>query len=161
MRNMNSETVKAWTISALVAMALVAASPMARAADDPANIVKYRRTVMQTIAGHINAIAGIVKGKVSFPAHIAPHARAMHAMSNLLYDIFPEGTGVGKTRAKPEIWQEPVKFRAAIDAFRSESGRLALIAEGGDLAAIGAQLKKVGKACGGCHKPFRQKKKKQ
>jgi cytochrome c556 len=33
------------------------------------------------------------------------------------------------------------------------------VAGGGDVGAIGAQLKNLGKACGGCHKPFRAEKK--
>jgi cytochrome c556 len=32
------------------------------------------------------------------------------------------------------------------------------VAASRDVGAIGAQLKNMGKACGGCHKPFRQKK---
>lgn len=147
-------------IGLALAAAIVAAAGGAGAADDPANVIKYRRIVMGSMSNHISAIAGIVKGKVSYASHIAAHARAMHAMSNLLLDIFPEGSDIGKTRAKPEIWSQRAKFEDAVAAFRSESGKLALIADSGDMAAIGAQLKVVGKTCGGCHKPFRKKKKK-
>lgn len=128
------------------------------AANEPENVIKYRQSVMQAITGHIGAIAGVVKGEVTYNQHIAAHARAMHATSMMLLDIFPEGSGVGETRAKPEIWQNWTKFEAAAKALQTTSGELARIAEGGDMAAIGAQLGEVGKACGGCHKPFRKEK---
>ena len=144
----------------VLAAAIALAAGAAGAADDPANVIKYRRIVMGAISNHISAIAGIVKGKVSYTSHIAAHARAMHEMSTLLLDIFPEGSGVGKTRAKPEIWTQRAKFEDAIAAFREASGKLADIADSGDMAAIFAQVKRVGKTCGGCHKPFRKKKKK-
>ena len=57
-----------------------------------------------------------------------------------------------------EIWQDKAKFEAAAKALQTATGELVSLAESGDLAAVGAQLQKVGQACGGCHKPFRKKK---
>ncbi len=79
-------------------------------------------------------------------------------MSLMLEDVFPEGTDVGDTRAKPEIWQDKAKFETAVKALQTATGELVSLAESGNLAAVGAQLQKVGQACGGCHKPFRKKK---
>lgn len=139
--------------------AALAGVPAAEAADDPANVIKYRQMVMSSIGAHIGAIAAVLKGEVSFSGHVAKHARAMHAASLMIPDIFPPGTDVGETRAKPEIWQNWAKFEAAYKSLQSESGELARVADSGDMAAIGAQLEKVGEACGGCHKPFRKEKK--
>ena len=41
---------------------------------------------------------------------------------------------------------------------QEEGAKLADVASGGDMAAIGAQVKNLGKACGDCHKPFRKPK---
>lgn len=131
----------------------------AGAADEPANVIAYRQKVMTAIVGHIGAIASVLKGEVSYTDHVASHAKSLHATSLMLDDIFPEGSGVGETRAKPEIWRERVKFDAAVKAFQDASAGLARVAEGGDMAAIGAALGKVGESCGGCHKPFRKEKK--
>ena len=71
---------------------------------------------------------------------------------------FPAGSGPEtgiKTAAKPEIWAQPADFKAAHDALVVEAGKLVTVAASGDAAAIGAQLQATGKACGGCHKPFR------
>ncbi len=138
-----------------VAFASIAA---ADAAEDPANAIKYRQKVMSSIGDHIGSIAMVLKGEVSHTGHVAAHARAMHAASLMIGDIFPPGSDVGETRAKPDIWQDWPKFEAAYKAFQRETAELARVAEGGDMAAVGAQLQNVGKACGGCHKPFRKEK---
>ncbi len=142
--------------SLAVAFAGIAA---ATAAQDPANVIKYRQMVMTSIGAHIGAIVTVIKGEVSFTGHVAKHARALHAASLMIPDIFPPGTDVGETRAKPDIWQNWAKFEAAYKALQREAEELARVADSGDMAAVGAQLQNVGKACGGCHKPFRKEKK--
>ena len=142
----------------LAVVVAVAGMVTAGAADEPENVLKYRQSVMKSHAAHIGAIAAVVKGEVSYGGHVAAHARALHALSMMLPDIFPEGSAVGASRAKPEIWQDRAKFDAAVKGFQTATGELATVAEGGDLAAIGAKLEQTGKACGACHKPFRAKK---
>ena len=131
----------------------------AAAADQPANVIAYRQKVMTAIASHIGAIASVMKGEVPFAGHVASHAKSLFATSLMLDDIFPEGSGFGETRAKPRIWRERARFNAAVKAFQEASGRLARVAESGNMAAIGAALGKVGESCGGCHKPFRKERK--
>ena len=142
-------------LAALVAFITVAT---VEAADEPANVVKYRLIVMSAITAHIEGIVAVLSGEVSHTGHVAVHARAMHEASLMIDDIFPAGSGVGETRAKPEIWQNWAKFEAATKAFQAETKELARVAETGDMAAVGAQLNKVGESCVGCHKPFRKKK---
>ena len=140
---------------------LLGLASQARAVDEPENVIKYRQAVMKAIGGHTGAIVGVVKGEVSYVGHVAAHARGIHAMSKLLVGLFPEGTSqfeFANTRALPAIWDDFSKFEAAAKAMEVESAKMVEVAEGGDLAAIGGQLQNLGKACGGCHKPFRQKK---
>lgn len=129
--------------------------PTAQASGDPDEAIKYRLLVMSSLGDHIGAIAAVLKGKVAHKSHILGHARAMQAASLMLDDIFPADSDFGLTRAKPEIWQQPEKFMAAIRAFQDASAVLVQAAETGDMAAVGAALGGVGKSCGGCHKPFR------
>lgn len=143
------------SLATLVALAGIDA---VEAADEPANVIKYRQTIMQSHGAHLRPIVMVIKGEVSYTGHIAAHARAAHAVSLMLDDVFPDGTDVGDTRARPEIWQDKAQFAAAVKALQTATGELVSVAESGDLAAVGAQLKKVGQACGGCHKPFRKKK---
>ena len=144
-------------LATLTAAAITGAT-VAQAADEPANVIKYRGAVMKALGGHIGAIASVVKGEVSYSGHVAAHAQALHATGLMLGEVFPEGSDQGETRAKPEIWKDWAKFEGIIKSFNAETEKLAQVAESGDMAAIGAQLGKVGEGCGSCHKPFRKEK---
>ncbi len=128
------------SLAALVALAGIDA---VEAADEPANVIKYRQTIMESHGAHLRPIVMVVKGEVSYTGHIAAHARAAHAVSLMLDDVFPDGTDVGDTRARPEIWQDKAQFAAAVKALQTATGELVSLAESGDLAAVGAPLKKV------------------
>ena len=131
------------------------------AADEPANVVKYRQNVMKVVGGNIGAIVGVVKGEVSYTGNVAAHARGIHEMSKLVLGVFPEGTDnetISETSALPAIWQDWPRFEAAAKAFETASANLVRVAEAGDPAAFGGALQQLGKSCGGCHKPFRAEK---
>ena len=70
---------------------------------------------------------------------------------------FPPGTGpdVGKTRAKPEIWQKPEDFNAKLRAFQAAARTFDDTARAGDVAAIKARFGELGKTCKACHDPYR------
>lgn len=129
------------------------------ASGDPENVIKYRQAVMKGIGGHTGAIAGVVKGEVGYSDHVAAHARAINDMSKLIVAIFPEGTSDADgydTRALPKIWDDWSGFKEAAEKLETESAKLVEVtANGGDAQAVATQFVAVGKACGGCHKPFR------
>lgn len=144
---------------ALGASALVAGQALA--VDEAANVIKYRQNVMKSIGGHVGAISAVVKGEVSFTGDVAAHARGIAAMSQVVPHIFPKGTDSAmhqETRALPAIWEDMGKFDAAVKAFQDASANLVKVAEAGDPAAFGGALGELGKACGGCHKPYRAEK---
>jgi cytochrome c556 len=148
-------------VLAAVLLSVGLAAPAA-AIDEPENVIKYRQAVMKSMGAHAAAIVKVVKGEVSFVGHVAAHARGINEMSKLIPDIFPMGTGndaFADTRALPDIWKDRAKFDAAAKMLQSESAKLVEVAADRDVGAIGAQLENVGKACGGCHKPFRAEKK--
>ncbi len=133
------------------------------AANDPKIVAKYRRMVMQSQAAHMKVMAAVVKGAVDFTDHLPSHAVALNASAKHVVDLFPPGSGADKfeNRAKPEIWQDWEKFKAGARRFSQETAKLVEVSKSGDFEAFKAQFKAVGKACGGCHKPFRAKKKKK
>jgi cytochrome c556 len=116
---------------------------------------------MKAISGHMGGVGQILKHKLDYKAHIPQHARSLAELAKLLPVIFPEGSGKGKTDALPKIWKDMDGFKAAARKMGKEATILAEVAEGGDVDQILGQTKKVGKACGGCHKKFRQPKKKR
>jgi len=154
----------------IFAAALVLASGLgaavALAADEPANVVKYRKHFMDANGAHIAMIASVIKGEVSLSDQIAANANALAEQGKLLtaslQQLFPEGTAKGETAEKsaalPAIWEKWSGFEQAAQKFQEESAKLAEVAQGGDMAAIAQQLGALGKqGCGACHETFREK----
>ena len=124
---------------------------------DSEGIIKYRKKVMKTSAGHMGAIMDILKNHWPLETHVADHARSINQNSKMILSMFPKGSDFGDTRAKPAIWGNWSKFEAATNAFVSESTKLAKVAESGDMKAFAKQVRATGKSCGGCHKHFRER----
>ena len=70
---------------------------------------------------------------------------------------FPKGTGpeLGKTGAKPEIWQSPGDFAARLRDFQNEAKAFNAAASGNDLALIKTQSGDLGQSCKACHDKYR------
>ena len=153
------------TAAALVLAATFGATAT-YAADEPENIVKYRKAFMDANGAHLTMIAAVVKGEVSFTDEMAAHAQALAEQGKLLtanlQTLFPEGTGKGSgpdTAALPVIWEKWSEFEEHAQTLEQESAKFAEVVAGGDMAAIGQQLGTLGKqGCGGCHENFREKK---
>jgi cytochrome c556 len=157
-----------WVWSAVAGAGLLAAAlgTAALAADEPANIVKYRKAFMDANGAYITMIAAVVKGEVSFTDDIAANAQVLAKQGQLLtanlQQLFPEGTAKGETGEKsaalPVIWEKWSDFEQAAQKFEEESAKFAEVAQGGDMAAIGPALGALGKqGCGNCHETFREK----
>lgn len=144
-----------------VFIAMACGSAVSFAADEPANIIKYRKAIMAANAGHMSALAAMAKNEVSFTDTAEFHARAINEMSQHLERLFPEGTGKGdseeESRALQAIWENPDEFQQAIDTLEEESARTIEVAQSDDPAAFAQQVGQLGKqGCGGCHEDFRE-----
>ena len=124
---------------------------------DSKGIIKYRQNVMKSTAGHMGAIVDIFKNDLPLQAHILDHASSIHQNSKMTLAMFPKGTGLGNTKAKPTIWENWSKFESAVQDFERESAKLAKVAESGDMEALAKQVRATGKTCGGCHRNFRKR----
>jgi cytochrome c556 len=154
------------TLAAGATLALVTAgSTLAWAADEPANVVKYRQTLMKANGAHLGMIGAALKGEVSFTDQIAPNAQALVLLADMMaanaQQMFPEGTSDSAgldTRSLPAIWENWAGFEESVKTFQEEAAKLAEVAQGGDMAAIGQQVGALGKnGCGACHSDFRKK----
>lgn len=74
---------------------------------------------------------------------------------------FPAGTGpdVGKTRAKPEIWQTPDDFAAKLRNFQAAAKAFEGAAAGNDVSAMNARFADLGGTCKACHDKYRAEEK--
>jgi cytochrome c556 len=88
---------------------------------------------------------------------VRTHAATVARLAPEVSRWFPAGTGpdVGKTRAKPEIWQKPDDFAAKTRVFQGAARSFDATARAGDVAAIKASFGELGKACKACHDRYR------
>jgi cytochrome c556 len=70
---------------------------------------------------------------------------------------FPKGSGpeLGKTGAKPEIWQDPKDFAAKLHNFQVAAQAFNAAAAGNDVNAIKGKFGELGQACKACHDKYR------
>lgn len=139
----------------LIALVLSMAFATGAFAQDADALIRYRQGVMKVIGGHMQALSTIMRGNV-YADDFELHARGLAEAATVVGTIFPEGSGTGKTKALPKIWQEPNEFRKHIDEFQTAAARLAEVAKAGDRSAFGGAMQDLGKACKGCHDEFRK-----
>ena len=72
-------------------------------------------------------------------------------------NFFGEGTDKGETKAKAEIWTKREDFDSKMNRMIEEAGKLKLVANNGDFAALRKQVSETGSACKACHDDYRAK----
>jgi len=147
-------TQKLLLAAALAAIPLTAVAQGPAPAITPEQIVEARRAAYFLSGGsfaQMKATAdagGDVKGLV-FPS------RTLARWARTLPTMFPEGSNVPPTKARPEVWSDRPGFEAAAAAYAEAAGRMAEAAQAGDREAFLARWTEVRGACGACHDSYR------
>ena len=124
----------------------------------PEDAIKYRKAALTVTAAHFGRMGAMAQGKVAFDAKsAAENAEIVVNMSKLPWAAFGEGTDVGETKAKPEIWKQNAKFKEAAEKFQAESVKLAAAAKTGKEDAFKAAFSATAGTCKSCHDDFRTK----
>jgi cytochrome c556 len=148
---------KRLSVLALALAGIVTALPAAAQFAKPEEAVKYRRAVFTVMATHFGRVGAMVQGKAPFDAAAAQaNIEIATMMSKLPYAAFGPGTDVGDTRAKPNIWTDTDKFKAAAAKMQDAMAHLNSVAKSGNLDQIKAAFGPVGQACKACHDDFRK-----
>ena len=124
---------------------------------DTKSYIKYRENLMNNARHYRKNINAILRNRVNTDQHLLAQARALHDLSKMYADVFPEGSGEGDTRAMKEIWQDPEDFQFMLDKHTRDTAALLQAVESGDKASAKKALNKVGKSCTGCHTIYRSK----
>ena len=118
------------------------------------DMTKQRSAAMKSMGGNMKKLGGAVAGGDNAAAAAA--AAAINEVASKIPSLFPEGSGTGETRAKPEIWQNFADFRKNANNLESASAKVVADANGGSLGSDPkAVVGSIGKNCGACHKAFR------
>ena len=125
----------------------------------PAKVIETREANFKAIGKAFKAIRDQYASGSPDVATIRKNAAVIANLAPQIPSWFPAGTGpeAGKTEALPSIWAKPADFKAAAARLATESAKLKTLADAGDLAGAGAQVKAVGASCGGCHDNFKKK----
>ena len=89
----------------------------------------------------------VIRASAATYSELAPHVPSW----------FPPGTGpdVGKTYAKPAVWEKPEDFAQKTRDFQAAVRKFDSAAKGGDVAAVKAAFGDLGKTCKSCHDSYR------
>ncbi len=127
--------------------------------------IKARQGLMKVYSFMLGGLGAMAKGEKPYDAKLAASlAGALNtAAQSSVGALWPKGSDStampGKTRALVKAWTTYPEVANAHKALLVATADLAKTAgDGAD--GLGAKVGAVGKACGGCHKPFRAEKKK-
>ena len=135
------------------------AAPLTR--DQALALMKEREHHMDAFGDATKKAGNSLKASSPNATPVREAAAAIDALAPKLLSWFPRGTGpdVGKTRAKPEIWQKPEDFALKAHDFEQAAMQFDVAAKSGDLTQITATFDALGKSCKACHDIYRAPKK--
>lgn len=139
--------------------ALCATSSVAVAQQKPEDVIKFRKGAYSVMGWYTGQMGAMVKGQAPFDQKIfVRNSAIIEQMSHVVPDAFVPGSDKGgDTRAKPEIWSQPDKFKAAMERFQGEATKMSQVSKAGNQDQIRQQFGALAKACSNCHDDFRTK----
>lgn len=133
--------------------------PMAALAskDEAHKVMHERHEGMEQIGKSTKAAKRALDASTPDVAAIQKAAATIADLASRSNSWFPAGTGpeLGKTGAKPEIWQNQADFSAKDRDFRSAAEAFNAAAKTGDLSQINESFANLGKSCKACHDKYR------
>jgi cytochrome c556 len=148
------------TVFAAVAAVLATSAGVAFAAlpkDKLLSVMHARHEGMESIGKANKAIGRELKGGSPDVGVVRLSAGQIAKLSRQASGWFPQGSGpeLGKTGAKPEIWQNPKDFAAKLHNFQVAAQAFNTAAAGNDMSATKARFADLGGACKACHDKYR------
>jgi cytochrome c556 len=120
--------------------------------------IKYRKAAFTVMGQHFGQIGAMVSGRVPFDAQkVKEDAALVRSLSQLPWAAFGAGTDMGETKAKPEIWKEQAKFKAAAETAMGELSKLDAAAKTGNMDQVKVAFGAAAQSCKACHDAYRGK----
>jgi cytochrome c556 len=143
-------------IAALVAIPLAAAAqtPAPAPSLTPEQIVAARQSAYILSGGSFAAMKAAADAGADVKQLVFP-ARSLARWARTLPSLFPTGTNLPTSHARPEIWTDRAGFEARAAAYADAARLLAEAAQSGDRAAFLAQWTATRATCGACHDSYK------
>ena len=137
------------------AVVMLAAKPVS--GDQARKIMHERHEGMESVGKNNKVIRRELEAGSPNLGTIRASAAQMANLSHKASGWFPAGTGpdVGKTGAKPEIWQNQKDFAAKLAAFQKAAQAFNAAAKSNDVNAMKARFADMGGTCKSCHDKYR------
>jgi cytochrome c556 len=149
---------KSWSLAASAVIALLACGQAAAQFKNPDDAIEYRQGALAVMGNHFSRIGAMASGKVPFDARaVQANADLVATLAKLPWSAFIEGSDKGDTNARPEVWSQADKFKAASQKLEDATVKLAAAAKTGNQDAIKAAFGTTGETCKACHDDFRKK----
>jgi cytochrome c556 len=141
-------------LSRPVVFSLVVTLSGAAAAVFAADAIHDRQEAMEAVGDSMKALGAIARGKAPFDAE-AVKTNATIIADNLkkASELFPEGSGGEKSKAKPEVWSDAAGFEKIMKEAHAAAVALQSVSEE---EAFGPALGALGSSCKSCHDKYRQ-----
>jgi len=145
--------------AAAVTLATAGVAFAALPKDKLLSVMHDRHEGMESIGKANKAVNRELRGSAPNLAIIRSSANQIAKLSRQSSAWFPQGSGpeLGKTGAKPEIWQPQNKadFAAKLRNFQVAAQAFNTAASGNDATAIKARFADMGGTCKACHDKYR------
>lgn len=119
--------------------------------------IKYRQNIMNSMSGLLGTAVGQLRDGFAFGPDLSGVAAGLKLVSANIVVLFPEGTDVGETKAKPEVWSDSESFADKSRQAAEATAAFAEAVDSGDKKLMLQAFKAVGESCKGCHETFRAK----
>ncbi|WP_209010863.1 cytochrome c [Labrenzia sp. PHM005] len=139
-------------------LAVILTSAIVFAHGGATGIVKKRMDAMEAIGGNMKLAGQMLRGQKPYDAAALRQAAETIAENagEKLTRLFPEGSLMPPTEARPEIWQDWDKFAGFSNDMKAAASELAIKAgEGAEKGAVAAAFSKLAQTCKACHEAFR------
>lgn len=146
-------------IAAAAAAGLVASFQVSSHLNDKEPYQSYRQSYFTLVGMNFGPLGAMVKGEMPWDdATVKTLAQDLATLSEMdVSRAFAPGSEQGKTRAKPEIWEDMDDFKTKFGDLQNALVALAEVADSGDRGAIATAVGETGKACKSCHDEYKAK----
>ena len=144
---------------AFVCLATFGGSTSLNAHEGATGVVKQRMDAMSAMGDAMKSIASMLRGASDYSdAAVSDMAARLRQHSEDLESLFPEGSMMHPSTARPEIWTNWPAFKTHAADLERQATALAAAAQRREKAGVAVAFRSVGQVCSACHKDFRTKK---
>ena len=150
---------KIFATLAVAAVVFSVSFPASAQFEKAEDAIQYRQSALFVMGQHFGRLGAMANGKAPFDAKAAQdNADIVATLAHLPWVAFGPGTDKGaRTKAKPNIWTEQVKFKEHADKMQKATMQLAAAAKTNNLDNLKVAFGDAAKTCKACHDNYRAK----